>query len=75
LHIEIFLSIWFQNTSPKYENDKKRSYFQINIQIQVWASSGMKAKTVIYSAYLALKLWFYRKIKGRKSRPEREISM
>jgi len=35
----------------------------------------MKAKTVIYSAYLALKLWLYRKIKGRKSRPEREISM
>jgi hypothetical protein len=35
----------------------------------------MKPKTVIYSAYYALKLWFYRKIKGRKSRPEKEISM
>ena len=35
----------------------------------------MKPKTVIYSAHYALKLWFYRKIKGRKSRPEKEISM
>jgi hypothetical protein len=35
----------------------------------------MKAKTVIYGAYFALKLWFYRKIKGKKSRPEKEISM
>jgi len=35
----------------------------------------MKAKTVIYGAYFALKLWVYRKIKGRKSRAEKEISM
>jgi hypothetical protein len=35
----------------------------------------MKAPTVIYGAYYALKLWFYRKIKGRKPRPEKEISM
>ena len=35
----------------------------------------MKAKTVIYSAYFALKLWVYRKTKGKKSRPEKEISL
>jgi hypothetical protein len=35
----------------------------------------MKAKTVVYGAYFALKLWFYRKIKGKKSKPEKEISM
>lgn len=35
----------------------------------------MKAKTVIYGAYFALKLWFYRKIKAKKSSPETEISM
>lgn len=37
--------------------------------------SCMKAKTVVYGAYFALKLWFYRKIKGKKSKPEKEISM
>jgi hypothetical protein len=35
----------------------------------------VKAKTLIYGAYFALKLWFYRKIKGKESSPEREISM
>jgi hypothetical protein len=35
----------------------------------------VKSKSVLYSAYLALKLWFYRRLKGKKTNPEEQISI
>jgi len=35
----------------------------------------LKPKSVLYGAYLALKLWFYRKIKGKKKDREETISI
>jgi len=47
----------------------------MNIQIQVFGLYCVRSKSVLYSAYLALKLWFYRKIKGKKAKPKEQISI
>lgn len=42
---------------------------------KVSVNSVLKPKSILYGAYLALKLWFYRKIKGKKKNREEPISI
>jgi hypothetical protein len=47
----------------------------MNFQIQVFGLYSVRTKSVMYSAYLAMKLWFYRRLKGKKAKQEEQISI
>jgi hypothetical protein len=59
----------------KDEVIRSKETININIQIQVSALYCVRTKSIIYSAYLAMKLWFYRRLKGKKAKQEEQISI